>query len=262
MHLKNRVQAYEILTLVLPNGANAEFCSGMIAFMKRILLAANPLALVAGLWIFVEQNRARFPDPVAIHWGISGAPDGFASLDSQLVLTTATLALLGILWASVVFLTRIPKTVRILFLAVVGSVWLLLFFLFAYTFAIQLDLSDSRQAELSIFVLAAILLFPLLLLPWVFAKPNIEVRERLWVRYWGVPLLNLDISEIQSATVGEVRASDFGGWGIRYANRTTAFMPSSGQALDLTLGAGERILIRTDRADELIRQIEDARGSR
>ena len=71
--------------------------------MKRILLASSPIALVAALWIFVDQNRARFPDPVAIHWGISGAPDGFASLESQLVLTTATLALVGFLWATVVF---------------------------------------------------------------------------------------------------------------------------------------------------------------
>lgn len=230
--------------------------------MKRILLASSPIALVAALWIFVDQNRARFPDPVAIHWGISGAPDGFASLESQLVLTTATLALVGFLWATVVFLTRIPKTVKILFLAIVGSLWLLLFFLFAYTFAIQLDLGDASEAELSIVVLAAILVFPLLLLPWVFAKPKIEVGERLWVRYWGVPLLNLDLLEIQSATIGHVRASEFGGWGIRYANRTTAFMPSSGQALELTLGAGERILIRTDRADDLIRQIDEAKGSR
>ena len=246
----------------MPNGADPQFCSGMIVGMKRFLLAASPIALIAALWIFVDQNRARFPDPIAIHWGITGAPDGFASLDSQILLTTSTLGLVGFLWVTVVFITRIPKTVKILFLAIVGSVWLLLFFLFAYTFAIQLDLKDAREAELSIFVLVAILAFPLLLLPWVFAKPKIAVGERLWVRYWGVPLLSLDLSEIQSATIGQVRATDFGGWGIRYANRTTAFMPSSGQALELNLVAGERILIRTDRADELIRHIGDAKGSK
>lgn len=228
--------------------------------MKRILLALSPVALVAALWIFATQNISRFPDPMAIHWGITGAPDGFASFESQLVLTTAVLGLVGMLWAGVVFLNRIPRTVKVLFLAIVGSIWLLLFFLFVYTFAIQLDLEDARQANLSIVVLLATLIFPLALVPWVLAKPKIEVGEQFKVRYWGIPLLNLNYSEILSAGVGSVRARDFGGWGIRFANRTTAFMPSSGLALELHLQAGERILIRSDQAESLVREIEQAKG--
>ncbi len=230
--------------------------------MKRILLALSPVALVAALWIFATQNISRFPDPMAIHWGITGAPDGFASFESQLVLTTAVLGLVGVLWAGVVFLNRIPRTLKVLFLAIVGSIWLLLFFLFVYTFAIQLDLEDARQANLSIVVLLATLIFPLALVPWVLAKPKIEVGEQFKVRYWGIPLLNLNYSEILSAGVGSVRARDFGGWGIRFANRTTAFMPSSGLALELHLQAGERILIRSDQAESLVREIEQAKGSR
>ena len=241
---------------------DGDICSGMIGAMKRILLALSPALLVAALWIFATQNVSRFPDPMAIHWGLTGAPDGFASFESQLVLTTAVLGLVGALWAGVVFLNRIPKTVKVLFLAIVGSIWLLLFFLFVYTFAIQLDLEDARQANLSIAVLLAILIFPLALVPWVLAKPKIEVGERFKVRYWGIPLLNLTYSEILSAAVGSVRASDFGGWGIRYANRTTAFMPSSGLALELHLQAGERILIRSDQAESLVREIEKTKGSR
>ena len=241
---------------------DGDICSGMIGAMKRILLALSPVLLVAALWIFATQNISRFPDPVAIHWGLTGAPDGFASFESQLVLTTAVLGLVGALWAGVGFLNRIPKTVKVLFLAIVGSIWLLLFFLFVYTFAIQLDLEDARQANLSIAVLLSILIFPLALVPWVLAKPKIEVGERFKVRYWGIPLLNLHYSEILSAAVVSVRASDFGGWGIRYANRTTAFMPSSGLALELHLQAGERILIRSDQAESLVREIDKSKGSR
>lgn len=228
--------------------------------MNRIPLALSPVALVAALWIFGTQNISRFPDPMAIHWGLTGAPDGFASFESQLVLTTAVLGLVGVLWAGVVFLNRIPRTVKVLFLAIVGSIWLLLFFLFVYTFAIQLDLEDARQANLSIVLLLATLIFPLALVPWVLAKPKIEVGERFKLRYWGIPLLNLNYSEILSAGVGSVRARDFGGWGIRFANRTTAFMPSSGLALELHLQAGERILIRSDQAESLVREIEQAKG--
>jgi hypothetical protein len=234
----------------------------MIERMKRILVALSPILFVVALWIFATQNSDRLPDPVAIHWGITGAPDGFASLESQLTLSSAVLALVGLLWAGIVFINRIPKTVKVLFLAIVGSLWVLLFFVFSYSLVIQIDLQDARQANLSVGVLLAILLIPLSLVPWMLAKPKIEVGNRFKVRYWGIPLLNLDYSEIVSASVGEVRAGDFGGWGIRYANKTTAFMPSSGPALELKLQAGERILVRTNQATELVGEIEKAKGSR
>ena len=245
----------------MPKIADAQLWSAKIDVMKRITLALGPMLAVAALWAYVSLNSERFPDPVAIHWGVSGEADGFASLESHLALTSITLVLVGLLWTSVVLITRIPRPVKLLFLVIVGALWLLLFLLFAYTFAIQIDLADARDADLSIGVLIAMLVLPVALLPWVFAKPRIEVGERLKVLYWGIPLLNVGYSDIASVGTDQVRARDFGGLGIRYANKTTAFMPSAGLALELRLAAGERILVRTDQAAELARQIDNARGN-
>jgi hypothetical protein len=52
--------------------------------------------LVAGAWGLAEMWRADLPDPLAIHWGISGAADGTATLDGMIRVTTG-LGLAGLL---------------------------------------------------------------------------------------------------------------------------------------------------------------------
>jgi hypothetical protein len=225
--------------------------------MKRLLLALAPIFFIASFWFFVESNRLSFPDPVAIHWGISGEPDGFGSLDDQLALSIFTLLAVGLIWVALVYLGRIPNSVRILFLAVTGSLWLLLFGIFNYTLVIQLGLEDARDARIGILLFLLLLLIPLILVPWLLSKPQISLGEKLRVSYWNIPLFSADYNQIEHAGEAEARARDFGGLGVRYANKTTAFLPSGGPALELRLRTGEKILIRTDNASQLVRELQD-----
>ena len=231
--------------------------SGMIVCMKRLLLALAPFFFIASFWFFVESNRLSFPDPVAIHWGIGGEPDGFGPLNDQLAMSIFTLSAVGLIWVALVYLGAIPASVRILFLAVTGFLWLVLFLIFSYTLVIQLGLEDSGDARLGILFFLFLLLIPLILLPWLLSKPQVELGEKLKVSYWRIPLFMTEYSQIEFAVESEARARDFGGLGVRYANKTTAFLPSGGPALELRLKTGEKILIRTDNASQLVRDIQD-----
>lgn len=228
--------------------------------MKRIFLALVPIFFIASFWYFIEENRQNFPDPVASHWGFSGDPDGFSSLNGQLLISVLVLGLVALIWLALFFVKPIPMAVRTLIMAVVGLIWLMLYALFFFTFFIQLGLTDASQARLSIWVILGFVAVPVLLVPWLLAKPQIGVGEKLTVRYWGISLLSVNYADLEEVAEGSVRAFDFGGWGVRYANKTTAFIPSSGKALGLKLATGERILIRTDSASELVELIDQRRG--
>ncbi|HEY7854000.1 MAG TPA: DUF1648 domain-containing protein [Aquiluna sp.] len=219
-----------------------------------------PVVSVALFWLFFSANRSNFPDPMAIHWGLSGEPDGFGSLDGQLLMVSLVLLLVGGLWAGIVYLRRIPGSIRVLFLAITGVIWVLLFVVFGYTFLIQLGLSDAREAQINIVFFIAVLSLPLVLLPWLMSKPKIELGDQLGVYYWRVPILRLSYKEVSSVEVVEARARDFGGWGIRYANRTTAFLPNSGPGVLLNLSGSERVLIRTDDASGIAKGIRKRSG--
>lgn len=228
--------------------------------MKKVLLSAIPVLLIASFQAFAHANRERFPDPVAIHWGLSGNPDGFGSLDSQLAITSLVMGFMTLFWVVAIYLKAIPQSVRILFLTITGVLWGLLFSIFSYTLLIQLDLQSAQDSRIGIGFFIFTVGIPILLLPWILAKPKLEVGDQFKVRYWQLPVLTLDYSNLSSVEVGEVRVGDFGGWGIRYSNKTTAFIPSSGQALEIRMESGERILVRTNKAAELVQEINAKRG--
>jgi len=225
--------------------------------MPKALLSSIPVVLMLALFGFVTTQRERFPNPIAIHWGLTGKPDGFATLDSQLALVVGIMGFVSLIWIAIIYLKPIPQPVRVLFLAIVGMLWLLLFGIFVHTFLIQLDLADARQANIGIGFLVFTLAIPILLVPWLLARPVIEVGERFKVRYWGIPLLSVDYVSMRQVTISHVRARDFGGWGVRYANKTTAFIPSSGLALELELESGEKILVRTNQAEAFAKAIAE-----
>lgn len=145
-------------------------------------------------------------------------------------------------------------------MVITGIIWMLLFVVFSYTFFVQFGLSDAREAEISIVFFIVVLSLPLVLLPWLMSKPKIELGDQLGVYYWRVPMLRLSYKEVSSVEVVDARARDFGGWGIRYANRTIAFLPNSGPGVLLNLSAGERVLIRTDDANVIAQEITRRSG--
>ena len=225
--------------------------------MRKLLLGIAPATLIIALWVFVDQSRDRFPDPIASHWGLSGQPDGFSDLDTHLVWSTAALVLVWAIWFLVAVI-KLPRAIRVLFLLITGYLFAILFLLMLQTFVSQLDVLDASEVALGLeFLLLLIPVF--LLIPVMLSKPSIEVSEKLVVRLAGFPFLKLGYHEISAASESEVRAGDFGGWGIRYANKTTAFVPSSGKALKLELVDGSKILIRSDSSAELVDKIETRR---
>ena len=221
------------------------------------MLAPLPTVLVAGLWLFVEQNRDRFPNPIASHWDISGQPDGFSDLNTHLAWSTGALALVAAIWF-VVTVIKTPRAIKVLFLVIVGYLFAILFLLMLQTFLAQLDVADASEVVLGPEFL--LLLVPVFfLVPVMLSKPKIEVSEWLVVRLAGFPFLKLNYSEIKSASESKVDAKEFGGWGVRYANKTTAFIPNSGEALELDLVDGSRVLIRSDSSASLAKEINARR---
>lgn len=226
--------------------------------MRKALLAAFPALTIFMLWVWATLNSELFPDPVAIHWGITGEPDGFASLQSHLLLINLSLGLVAAIWAAIVYLKPIPKTLRNLFLVITGYLFVFMFALMFGTLWIQLGQPDATSASLGISWFAW--MAPILLLvPMFLTMPSIDVSHAVRVLYFGLPLLTIEFSDIAQVGASTAKARDFGGLGIRFSRKTTAFLPSAGPVVELTLVGGERILIRSKHPDEIVGEIERKR---
>ena len=228
--------------------------------MKKFVIALVPVALIALMNLWVFSNRDRFPDPIAMHWGANGQPDGFGSLETHMLWVNIGLGLVAVIWFAVSVI-RTPTALRRLFQFIVGYLFVLLSLIMLQTLLIQIDLPTSQGAELGLWVF--LLIVPVIfLIPLMLSRPEVVVTDNVAVKLRGLSFLNLPIDEISVASEDQVRASDFGGWGIRYAAKTTAFVPSSGPALLLTLKDESKVLIRSDRAGELASQINNQRNAK
>lgn len=227
--------------------------------MKKFLVAVFPILLIAALNLWAMANRGRFPDPLATHWGISGQPDGFGTLETHLFWVNLALGMVATFWV-IVSIMQVPQALKRMFQLILGYLFVMLGLIFTQTLLIQLDLPSAQDAVLGMWVLAMIV--PLLaLVPLMLAKPEISIDQDLVVRLRGLVLLRVPLKDIASARASEVRAGDFGGWGIRYAQKTTAFIPSSGPALEVELSEGAKVLVRTDSPAQLAERILNQRNS-
>lgn len=222
--------------------------------MRRMVFALAPFMVLAALNIWAYANKDRFPSPMATHWGIDGRADGFASLETHLLGINLGLGTVAAIWL-IAFLIRLPSAIRTFLLLIVGYIFVVLFVLMAQTLLQQLDLADPSQSRIGIELL--LLLLPLLaLFPIVLAWPKVSIGESVDVSLRGIRFLSLPLSVVSAARSSTAKAADFGGWGLRYANKTTAFVPRSGPALELELANGSKILIRVDNPDQLVQEIE------
>ena len=228
--------------------------------MKKFLVSLAPIALIALMNLWVFSNRERFPDPLAIHWGASGEPDGFGTLDTHMLWVNIGLGMVVTFWVAVSFI-RTPVAMRRLFQLVIGYLFALLSLIMLQTLLVQLDQPSSQGAELGLWVFVFVL--PVFgLIPLLLAKPTIEIADELVVRLRGISFLRVPLADIANASEAALRARDFGGWGIRYASKTTAFVPNSGPALLLELHDGSRVLIRSDQAQDQAREINQNRKTK
>jgi hypothetical protein len=223
--------------------------------MKRILLALAALGpILYSLWVLWLESAGMLPDSLAIHWGATGQADGFASATEHLIWANFALVLASGMVALAALLPKIHPALRRMLYVLTGYFALFIYGLMIYVIAAQIGLSDSSNIRLGLEVLWFVL--PVLLLtPISLSMPKVLLSAKLRVQLWGLTVLSLDYADIASISAEEVRPSEFGGWGLRFAKGRVAFVPSKGPALSLTTRAGEVILIRSNQVENLIAAI-------
>jgi hypothetical protein len=86
-----------------------------------------------------------------------------------------------------------------------------------------------------------------------------EVREDgLYVRFFPLTHQRIPFGEIEDCevrTYSPIR--EFGGWGIRYGRRAKAYNASGNRGVQLQLSNGKRLLIGSQRPEELAQAIRD-----
>ena len=92
----------------------------------------------------------------------------------------------------------------------------------------------------------------LLLTPMAVSMPKVSISDKLRIRLWGLNVLTLEFAEIASISQQDIKPSQFGGWGLRFARGVVAFVPSKGPALEIKTLAGEVILIRSNQVENLM----------
>ena len=215
-----------------------------------------PVSYLAFLfWIWVLVSTQALPDPVAIHWGISLEPDGFIPASQYLVLNSSVLGSAVILYLGFALWTKRMKLLRkFIGFTLAGIYWMLFLIMFTAT-AIQISASDATAVRLPITAFVALLI----LIPasiWLFlAFPKLEVSDSISVRLRGIKFLDLNFSEIASASLETIYARQYGGLGIRIRGKRIAFIPSKGQALVLKLQTGEEVAIRVRSGQAILSQI-------
>lgn len=215
-------------------------------------------AIAALIFVLIAiALRDRLPDPLAIHFGISGTADGFmgfwpaVALNASLILIPAVIALLFGRGLRDKGLTGVFLWLPIGFTA-------LFFAISTYLLLIQLDLQAGEVASLNANFFLLLFLPLIVLLPLLLTKPKVDIGEdQLTIGSLGIPLARVPFLDIKKVGVEELKASEFGGWGLRINfSGDVAFLPSSGQALSITRVHGNKILIRSDEAEKLKSQIE------
>lgn len=126
-----------------------------------------------------------------------------------------------------------------------------------------------RQVMLSQPIVSGALLWPAFIVALVVAvwflrlKLVTEVRDGglfidfIWL--WPVRTIPWDqIRNVETRTYRPIR--DFGGWGVRWAARGIVYHARGNRGVRLMLASGERVLIGSQRSDELARAIAGHTG--
>lgn len=218
----------------------------------RLIFIISAAVLTAGQFVLFQVllQSGQLPNPMAMHWGFSGAPDGFSDANSYLIGITATylvlLALLGYLGFG---LRR--RLLQPLLFGTVSFLFLFMFLLFSITTYIQVGRS-AAEAVLSPWLLISLLVLPLGIVALALGTPTVTMGDQLRIEVRGLALLKLDYSELTGVEQIALRARDFGGLGIRYGNKTLAFIPSPGAGVLISTTFGESIAVRSKNPEILL----------
>jgi hypothetical protein len=219
--------------------------------IHRVFLIPASAALFLG-WVWFLTSSGSLPDPVAIHWGLSGQADGFLARDSYMLVVAPTILIPLVLQVLFYVLQRNMPLIQ-KFVAVVLSIiyWMLFVVMFFATIS-QVGLLDAAQSNFPVLLLAVLLIFiPISL--WVsLAFPSIEIGTELTVRLRGLKVLSVPMKEVLGVETTSMSSWNFGGLGIRLSGKTLAFIPNKGEGVVFSLVTGEKIAVRSKQASEVL----------
>jgi hypothetical protein len=220
--------------------------------VKRLIVTLSVIGPIGyTLWVLWLDSTGVLPEVLATHWGATGAADGFASVSEHLIWSNIALLLASGMLATSALLPKIHPALRGILYVLIGYFSLFIYGLMIYVIASQIGVEDPASLRLGLEVLWFVL--PILLLtPMALSMPKVSISDKLRIQLWGLSVMTLDYREIASISASEVKPSDFGGWGLRFARGKVAFVPSKGPALAITTHAGEVILVRSNQVENLI----------
>jgi hypothetical protein len=224
-----------------------------LSFLRALRVFLIPASAALFLsWVWFLIGSGGLPDPVAIHWGLSGQADGFLARDSYLLVVAP--AILIPLMLQVLFYV-LQKNVPLIrrFVAVVLSMiyWMLLLIMFFATIS-QVGLLDAGQSTFPVLLLAVLLIMIPVSLWFSLAFPSIEIGTELVVRLRGIKVLSVPMQDVLGVETASMSSWNFGGLGIRVSGKTLAFIPSKGAGVVFSLKTGEKIAVRSKQASELL----------
>jgi hypothetical protein len=110
----------------------------------------------------------------------------------------------------------------------------------------------ADEVSVSLWVWVLLVLIPVGLIFALLTTPQVLLGEDLRVQLLGFTFLRLKFSELTGVSEIEIRARDYGGLGVRYANKTLAFIPRAGRGVLVTTSFGESLAIRSNSPELLI----------
>ena len=216
----------------------------------RLFLAPASAFLFLG-WVYLLISSSSLPDPVAIHWGVTGQADGFISRDSYLLLVGPVIVIPLGLQILFHFLLRRLILIRMFIGAILSLTYWLLFVIMLWATATQIGTSSSDQSNFPILLIAILLLLIPFSIWFALAFPEIELANALDIRMRGITVLSVPFTEIKAVETTSMNPWNFGGLGIRVSGKTLAFIPSQGEGVVFSLHSGEKIAVRSKHASEL-----------
>lgn len=227
----------------------------MATTRKRVLALALIASFVLGQYLFIRDLIAQgeLPNPIAIHWGFSGEPDGFSDPTSFLRGITIVYLVLLVMMAFVGFAVK-RRLLRPLLFGFFGFFIVLLATIFSVSILVQVGRSPE-EVSVSLWVWVLLLLFPVALVAAILTSPRVLLRTDLRIQMLGLTLLKLEFADLTGVREVQLLARDFGGLGIRYSSRTLAFIPRAGKGVLISTNFGESVAVRSDTPELLVSAI-------
>jgi hypothetical protein len=235
--------------------------------MKLKLSAVNRVALTPGslivfvAWVYLLISSEALPDPVAVHWGITGQADGFIERESYLQVVAPALLIPWGLQVTFFVLKRRSPIIRDFIAGILSIVYWLLFLILFFATTTQLSESTASQSTYPLGLLGALFVLIPLALWFTLANPSIELGKSLVVRLRGIKVLVIPMDAVLAVETTQLSPWNYGGLGIRVSGNTLAFVPSKGEGVVFSLESGEKIAVRSETAGVVIARAQEVIAS-